>query len=147
MLVEPSSWQGSVVSVRTVIASAPGKVNLHFGVGSLDLDGYHDVVSVYQALNLRERVTVSRSRDSAWSIAVAGTIAADQLELCRHRPAEHLPDLRPAGPEALRVDARRLLEPQHTETDEGGGAIRRPFSFADLCTCADAQHYEQLLEL
>ena len=81
MLVEPSSCQGSVVSVRTVIASAPGKVNLHFGVGSLDFDGYHDVVSVYQALNLRERVTVSRSKDEAWSIAVAGSLGLDQLAL------------------------------------------------------------------
>jgi len=81
MLAKPSSSQGLGHSVRTVIASAPGKVNLHFGVGSLDLDGYHDVVSVYQALNLRERVTVSRSKDAAWSIAVAGTIASEQLAL------------------------------------------------------------------
>jgi 4-diphosphocytidyl-2-C-methyl-D-erythritol kinase len=64
-----------------VIASAPGKVNLHFGVGSLELDGYHEVVSVYQALNLRERVTISRSKDAEWSIAVAGSLGPDQLAL------------------------------------------------------------------
>lgn len=65
--------------MRKVIASAPGKVNLHFGVGALDLDGYHDVVSVYQALNLRERVSLATSKDEGWSIEVAGTINPEQL--------------------------------------------------------------------
>ena len=81
MLVEQSLRQGLVVSVRTVIASAPGKVNLHFGVGALDLDGYHDVISVYQALNLRERVTVSRAKDQVWNVSVAGNLAQEQLAL------------------------------------------------------------------
>ena len=44
------------VSVRV-----PAKVNLHLGVGPLRDDGYHDLVTVYQALSLFDDVTVSRS--------------------------------------------------------------------------------------
>lgn len=54
----------------SVTVSAPGKVNLFFTVGSLRADGYHDVVSVYHALNLRERVTISNASD--YSISVSG---------------------------------------------------------------------------
>jgi 4-diphosphocytidyl-2-C-methyl-D-erythritol kinase len=62
-----------------VHASAAGKVNLYFGVGSLKTDGYHDVVSVYQALNLREDVSIAQSVAQP-QIAVAGNIRAEQLE-------------------------------------------------------------------
>ncbi|MEY4310208.1 MAG: hypothetical protein RLZ71_134 [Actinomycetota bacterium] len=54
----------------SVTVSAPGKVNLFFTVGSLRADGYHDVVSVYHALNLRETVTVSSA--SEYSLAISG---------------------------------------------------------------------------
>ena len=37
-------------------ASAPGKVNLHLGVGQARADGYHELSSVFQAVNLRETV-------------------------------------------------------------------------------------------
>ncbi|CAM4184522.1 4-(cytidine 5'-diphospho)-2-C-methyl-D-erythritol kinase [Corynebacterium godavarianum] len=39
-------------------ASAPGKVNLHLGVGEARSDGYHDLVSVFQAVDRRETVTL-----------------------------------------------------------------------------------------
>lgn len=43
---------------RTLVfaASAPAKVNLHLGVGERQLDGYHDLVTVFQAVNRREAV-------------------------------------------------------------------------------------------
>jgi 4-diphosphocytidyl-2-C-methyl-D-erythritol kinase len=41
-----------------VIASAPAKINLQLSVGALRADGYHDLVTVYQALNLRDDVTI-----------------------------------------------------------------------------------------
>ncbi|WP_288831874.1 4-(cytidine 5'-diphospho)-2-C-methyl-D-erythritol kinase [uncultured Corynebacterium sp.] len=37
-------------------ASAPGKVNLHLGVGEARQDGYHDLVTVFQAVGRREAV-------------------------------------------------------------------------------------------
>jgi 4-diphosphocytidyl-2-C-methyl-D-erythritol kinase len=59
-------------------ATAHGKVNLFFGVGALQLDGYHDVLSIYQALALREDVAVRFSHKEP-SIVVEGTLKEDQL--------------------------------------------------------------------
>ena len=58
-------------------ASAPGKINIFFAVGPLLNDGYHEVVSIYQALDLRETVSVSASTE--WSVSVTGILSADQL--------------------------------------------------------------------
>lgn len=41
---------------KTYAASAPGKVNLHLGVGEARADGYHDLVSVFHAVDRREEV-------------------------------------------------------------------------------------------
>jgi 4-diphosphocytidyl-2-C-methyl-D-erythritol kinase len=54
----------------SVTASAPGKINLFFTVGALQDDGFHEVVSVYHALNLREIVTVTAA--SEFSLTVSG---------------------------------------------------------------------------
>lgn len=42
--------------VSEIVASAPGKVNLHLGVGEARTDGYHDLVSVFHAVDRREVV-------------------------------------------------------------------------------------------
>ncbi|WP_096907530.1 4-(cytidine 5'-diphospho)-2-C-methyl-D-erythritol kinase [Dietzia sp. WMMA184] len=44
---------------RAVTAVAPAKINLHLGVGDVRGDGYHDLLTVYRAVDLWERVTVS----------------------------------------------------------------------------------------
>lgn len=44
---------------RAVTAVAPAKINLHLGVGDVRADGYHDLLTVYRAVDLWERVTVS----------------------------------------------------------------------------------------
>lgn len=59
-------------------ASAPGKINLYFAVGPKLANGYHEVCSVYLALNLRESVTVSKS--SAYSISVIPQIDGVPLD-------------------------------------------------------------------
>jgi 4-diphosphocytidyl-2-C-methyl-D-erythritol kinase len=59
------------------MATAPGKLNIFFKVGPIKGDGYHDVVSVYQALNLRERVIVSASH--SWQVGVSGSLPAEHL--------------------------------------------------------------------
>ena len=61
-----------------VTASAPGKVNVFLGVGRLREDGYHEVCSVYLALNLRDRVSVSAAE--TWSVSVSGSLSAEHLD-------------------------------------------------------------------
>lgn len=61
-----------------ITASAPGKINLYFAVGPKLANGYHEVCSVYLALNLRESVTVSKS--SAYSISVIPQIEGVPLD-------------------------------------------------------------------
>lgn len=56
-----------------VTASAPGKINLFFTVGALQDDGYHEVVSIYHALNLRETVSVECA--DAYRLTVSGITA------------------------------------------------------------------------
>lgn len=48
---------------RAVTAVAPAKINLHLGVGDVRADGYHDLLTVYRAVDLWERVTVSLDDD------------------------------------------------------------------------------------
>ncbi|WP_010119504.1 4-(cytidine 5'-diphospho)-2-C-methyl-D-erythritol kinase [Corynebacterium nuruki] len=43
----------------TVSATAQGKVNLHLAVGARRPDGYHDLETVFQALDLTETVTLT----------------------------------------------------------------------------------------
>lgn len=50
--------------MRTVTARAHAKVNLHLGVGDLRPDGYHDLVSVFQSLNLSDTVTLELEPDT-----------------------------------------------------------------------------------
>lgn len=44
---------------RSVTATAQGKVNLHLAVGDARDDGYHELRTVFQALDLTESVTLS----------------------------------------------------------------------------------------
>lgn len=59
-------------------ASAPGKINLYFAVGPKIANGYHEVCSVYLALNLRENVGVTLSNEL--KISVDGSLPQSQLD-------------------------------------------------------------------
>lgn len=48
--------------MREVTASAPGKVNLVLRAGARTADGYHPLATVFEALDLRETVTVRTTR-------------------------------------------------------------------------------------
>ena len=63
--------------LHSITASAPGKTNLFFAVGPLQEDGFHEVASVYLALNLREEVTVTPATE--WSVSVSGNVSVEQL--------------------------------------------------------------------
>ena len=58
-----------------VVASSPGKVNIYFAVGAFLKDGFHDVASCYQALNLRDKVLVELS--GSFSINFAGPFESE----------------------------------------------------------------------
>ena len=66
-----------MTSQHTVTASAPGKTNLFFAVGPLLADGFHEVASVYLALDLREEVRVTTALN--WSVSVSGNISPAQI--------------------------------------------------------------------
>ncbi|MFC4753657.1 4-(cytidine 5'-diphospho)-2-C-methyl-D-erythritol kinase [Dietzia aurantiaca] len=44
---------------RAVTAVAPAKINLHLAVGDVRADGFHELVTVYRAVDLWEEVTVA----------------------------------------------------------------------------------------
>lgn len=60
--------------VNQFAASAPGKVNLHLGVGEVRADGYHDLVTVFQAVDQREvvRLVVEDGATSEGASVVTG---------------------------------------------------------------------------
>ena len=113
--------------MREVRASAPGKVNLTLRVGAPTPDGYHPLVTVFEALNLRETVTVRTSKTPGvrvetiaylpdGSIDEATTRAMTDVDSQTHlavRAARVLQRLAAAGPWAstaaglsIRVDKR-----------------------------------------
>jgi 4-diphosphocytidyl-2-C-methyl-D-erythritol kinase len=96
-------------TTNSVTASAPGKTNLFFAVGPLQADGFHEVASVYLALDLREEVTVTAADD--WSVAVSGNVSVEQLASV------------PTGPENLVVKAAQRVA-------ELAGTSAQPVSFA-----------------
>ncbi|MFM1950650.1 MAG: 4-(cytidine 5-diphospho)-2-C-methyl-D-erythritol kinase [Actinomycetota bacterium] len=66
-------------------AKAYGKVNLFFQVGPLKEDGYHDVVSLYQAIDLHEKVCVEPA--PMWQVEVwsdlfdVGSVPVDETNI------------------------------------------------------------------
>ncbi|QWC86948.1 4-(cytidine 5'-diphospho)-2-C-methyl-D-erythritol kinase [Nocardioidaceae bacterium] len=84
-------------------ASAPAKINLHLGVGPVREDGFHSLMTVYQALDLRDTVTVTAAPE--WAVEVR---AAEHVE--------HAVGAVPAGASAednLAVRAGRALTAHH----------------------------------
>jgi len=60
----------------SVTVRAPAKVNLHLGVGPVRSDGFHPLVTVYQAIGLYDDVTATDAE--AWSIH---TVADSHVDL------------------------------------------------------------------
>lgn len=57
---------------RVVHARAPGKINVFLGVGSLGVDGYHEVATAYQAVSLYEDVRATDAPD--FSVEFTGSV-------------------------------------------------------------------------
>ncbi|HJC29876.1 MAG TPA: 4-(cytidine 5'-diphospho)-2-C-methyl-D-erythritol kinase [Candidatus Dietzia intestinipullorum] len=54
---------------RAVTAVAPAKINLHLAVGRARADGFHELVTVYRAVDLWEEVTVAVSDDDELTVS------------------------------------------------------------------------------
>lgn len=67
----------------SVTARAPSKVNLHLGVGPRRDDGYHDLVTVFQALSLHDDIRVARAHELSVTVRGegAGSVPADASNL------------------------------------------------------------------
>ncbi len=65
------------MSERTV--RAPAKINLHLGVGAPREDGFHPLVTVYQAIGLHDDVTVRDADDWSVEVVVADWMAGVEL--------------------------------------------------------------------
>ena len=74
-----------------VVVRAPAKINLHLGVGPLRSDGYHELITVYQAVDLLDEVRAVAATDL--SVTVIGEGAGEV----------------PLGDDNLAVRAARLL--------------------------------------
>ncbi len=65
----------------SVTVRAPGKVNLHLGVGALNDDGYHDVHNVLQAVSIYDELTAGAPAEpGAITMSLAGE-GADTLPI------------------------------------------------------------------
>lgn len=60
-----------------VTATSPAKINLCLGVGPVRPDGYHPLATVYQAIGLRDDVTVRPARRTTLSVAGDGVDVSD----------------------------------------------------------------------
>ncbi len=61
------------MALNSVTVRVPAKVNLQLSVGPRESDGYHNLVSVFQAVSIFDDVTVTKShRGSGVTIAVTG---------------------------------------------------------------------------
>jgi 4-diphosphocytidyl-2-C-methyl-D-erythritol kinase len=58
--------------VTTVTVRAPAKINLGLSVGAAQPDGYHNVVTIYQAISLYDEVKARPAPDGDISVKVTG---------------------------------------------------------------------------
>ena len=91
--------------MREVRASAPGKVNLTLRVGAPTPDGYHPLVTVFEALNLRETVTVRTSKTPGVRVETVAYLPDGSVDKATTRA---MADVDPAT--HLAVRAARVLQ-------------------------------------
>ena len=64
-----------------VTVSVPAKINLCLGVGPVRADGFHPLATVYQAIGLHDRVTVSAADDVTVTVTGEERIRLDDVPL------------------------------------------------------------------
>ncbi|AWB83689.1 4-(cytidine 5'-diphospho)-2-C-methyl-D-erythritol kinase [Corynebacterium liangguodongii] len=93
-------------------ASAPGKVNLHLGVGEARPDGYHELSTVFQAVDRRE-VVVLAAHPERPAVASGSVVARLETTFRVTRPTEDIDTPRNLAWRAVdaAVEAYRRLAP------------------------------------
>ena len=66
---------------RSVEVQVPAKINLQLSVGPKQSDGYHEVVTVFQAVSIFDKVKLSRSENFAIEIIGASNVPTDNSNL------------------------------------------------------------------
>ena len=65
---------------KSVTVKVPAKINLQLSVGPLNPDGFHEVVSVFQAVSLFDEVKISKAKPgSGLALKFSGNNAAKDL--------------------------------------------------------------------
>ena len=65
----------------TVAVTAPAKINLSLGVGPRRPDGFHALATVYQAIGLYDRVTVTMADDLSVAVHADARVPVDDVPL------------------------------------------------------------------
>ena len=84
-----------------VRVSAPAKINLHLGVGAVRPDGFHPLVTVFQAVGLYDELTLRPADTSSLTVSGEGVEVAAV----------------PTGPSNLVLRAAELLAEHHGRDD------------------------------
>ena len=84
-----------------VRVSAPAKINLHLGVGGVRPDGFHPLVTVFQAVGLYDELTLRPAETSSL------TVSGEGIEVTSV----------PTGPSNLVLRAAEVLAEHHGRTD------------------------------
>ncbi|MBZ5734645.1 4-(cytidine 5'-diphospho)-2-C-methyl-D-erythritol kinase [Nocardioides sp. TRM66260-LWL] len=98
---------------RSVTVRAPAKINLHLGVGAPRPDGFHPLVTVYQAVGLYDDVTaVDAGPGEGWSLEATAEerVAVDLAAV-------------PLDDSNLALRAARLLAEHHALPDDRAARI------------------------
>ena len=98
-----------------VTVRAPAKINLHLGVGAPREDGYHPLVTVYQAVGLCDDVTVAPS--PGWTL---GVTVPDWID----------PDAVPVTGDNIVDRAARLLAAHHGVASRASVSITKAIPVA-----------------
>lgn len=61
------------MTARSVSVVIPAKINLHLGVGPVRHDGYHDIATVFHAIDLQDTVTATEPKVSGAGVVISVT--------------------------------------------------------------------------
>ncbi|MGI6754016.1 MAG: 4-(cytidine 5'-diphospho)-2-C-methyl-D-erythritol kinase [Eubacteriales bacterium] len=128
--------------MKSIVEAAPAKINLYLDILSKRPDGYHNIVSVMQAVTLSDTVRIKSAPGSGINLSVTGDRAPGGRENLAYRAAELY--LRVAGVGyRLDIEIEKVIP---AAAGLGGGSsdaaavlrglnrmYGRPFSYAGLC--------------
>lgn len=129
----------SQLGARSVTARAYGKINVFLSVGPQRADGYHDLVSVFQSLDLAETITLAPAAETAVTLTgprADTTVPLDSRNLAVQAVAALSEATQTHIPVAITIDKQVPVA-----GGMGGGsadAAAALVAYAELIGCDDA---------